>query len=222
MSKNTDCSCSENNNEIDYQLHWNTVYTKNEVSKLGWYETESSPILQLISTCKLQKTDRILVVGAGATTLIDSLIADNFTNLIANDISKQGLETLKNRIGKKSNLVDWLVDDLVNPQRLNQMQQVKLWIDRAVLHFFIDEVDQNQYFKLLNEMVSKNGFVILAEFNISSATKCSGLPIKQYDAEILTEKLGADFKLIQTFDYVYSMPSGDKRNYVYTLFNRIN
>lgn len=222
MPKNTESCCSDSIDAIDYKLHWNTVYTKNEVSKLGWYETESSPILQLISTCKLQKSDRMLVVGAGATTLIDSLIADDFTNLIANDISKDGLETLKKRIGEKSFLVEWLVDDLVHPQRLSHMHEVKLWIDRAVLHFFIDELDQNQYFKLLKEKVSENGFVILAEFNLSSATKCSGLPIKQYDSEILTKKLGTDFKLIQSFDYVYTMPNGDKRNYVYTLFSRIN
>lgn len=220
-SKDADCCSSATHNEVDYKNHWNTVYTKYEVSKLGWYETESSPILELISNCELKKNDPILFVGAGSTTLIDSLIADDFTNLIANDISKEGLETLKKRIGKQSNLVEWLVDDLTQPQELNKITPVKLWIDRAVLHFFTEAEDQETYFNLLQSKIVLNGHVILAEFNLSGATKCSGLPVKRYDKNILADKLGHNFQLLNAFDYVYTMPSGDKRNYVYTLFKRI-
>jgi len=101
------------------------------------------------------------------------------------------------------------------------MPKVKLWIDRAVLHFFTENKDQDTYFKLLKEKVIRGGFVIMAEFNLSGATKCSGLDVKRYDAKMLSSKLGSNFNLIKTFDYVYNMPNGDKRNYVYTLFKRI-
>jgi len=221
-AKNTDCCRTSSSNDVNYKSHWNAVYTKNEVSKLGWYEKESTPILQLIEACNLNKNDSVFVTGAGSTTLIDSLLQNNFTKVIANDISREGLTSLKKRIGTNSDKITWIVDDLVNPKHLNQMSKIKLWVDRAVLHFFIEEQEQDIYFNLLKEKVSNGGFVILAEFNLSGATKCSGLPVKRYDAKILSSKLGYAFNLLKTFDYVYTMPNNDKRNYVYTLFKRIN
>lgn len=219
--KDSDCCCSNGNNRVNYKLHWDTVYANNPVSKLGWYEKESTPILQLIKKSNINKNDSIFVVGAGSTTLIDNLLQDNYTNITANDISKKGLETLKNRLGDKAEAITWIVDNLVTPTSLNSMAKIKFWIDRAVLHFFTKDKDQDTYFKLLKEKVAKNGFVILAEFNLSGATKCSGLEVKRYDTKMLSSKLGHNFNLLKTFNYVYTMPNGDKRNYVYTLFKRI-
>jgi len=219
--KDSGCCCSSSSNQVNYKSHWDTVYSNNPISKLGWYEKESTPILQLIKEGNIKKEESLFVVGAGSTTLIDSLLQNNYSNIIANDISKEGLETLKKRLGDKSKIITWIIDDLVNPTHLNNMSKVNLWIDRAVLHFFTENKDQDVYFKLLKQKVLKNGFVMMAEFNLSGATKCSGLDVKRYDAKMLSSKLGSDFNLIKTFDYVYTMPSGDKRNYVYTLFKRI-
>jgi len=220
--KDSGCCCSSSSSQVNYKSYWDTVYTNSPISKLGWYEKESTPILQLIKESKIKKNQSLFVVGAGSTTLIDSLLQDDYTNIIANDISEQGVDLLKNRIGNKSKTITWIVDDLVNPTELNKMLKVKLWIDRAVLHFFTENKDQDAYFKLLKEKVVNGGFVILAEFNLSGATKCSGLDVKRYDAKMLSSKLGNDFDLLKTFDYIYTMPNGDKRNYVYTLFKRID
>ena len=57
------------------------------------------------------------------------------------------------------------------------MKQVDLWHDRAVLHFFTSEEHQNTYFQLLKKLVKVEGFVILAEFNLEGAKKCSGLDV---------------------------------------------
>ena len=64
--------------------------------------------------------------------------------------------------------------------------------------------------------------IILAEYNLDSADKCSGLPVHRYNAALLQEKLGEEFNLITSFDYEYTMPSGDLRTYVYTLFQRVS
>ena len=73
----------------------------------------------------------------------------------------------------------------------------------------------------MKNLVHKYGYVILAEFNLASADKCSGLPVCRYDVELLKEKLGENFNLITSFDHDYTMPSGDKRTYIYTLFQKI-
>ena len=99
--------------------------------------------------------------------------------------------------------------------------QIDLWHDRAVLHFFHERSSQDAYFALLQKLVRPGGYVIIAAFNLNGAPTCSGLPVFRYDARMLQEKLGENFKLLEAFDHTYTQPSGDTRAYVYTLFRRI-
>ena len=206
---------------MNYEEHWNKAYERVSVDQLGWYEKDVSPTMQLIKKAGIGPSSRLLSVGAGSTTLIDTLLEHGYDNLLATDISAVALQSLQARIGKLSNKVEWIVDDLTNASLLNNITPVDLWIDRAVLHFFTEEEDQKTYFRLLKNIVHKYGYVILAEFNLASADKCSGLPVNRYSREMLQEKLGDDFNLITSFDYDYTMPSGDSRTYVYTLFQRV-
>ena len=202
--------------------HWHDVYKDADITKLGWYENESTPSLQLIEKCNLAKKDLILNVGAGSTTLIDSLLEYGYTNLIANDISGKSLNTIKDRLGKKQHFVKWIVDDIINPTELEKIPQVDLWNDRAVLHFFVEEKDQDAYFDLLDQKVCKNGYAILAVFNLEGAKRCSGLPVKRYSVNMLQEKLGSRYILKESFNYIYTMPNGEDRDFVYTLFQKTN
>jgi hypothetical protein len=201
--------------------HWERVYQNSAVEKLGWHETDPGPSFKLIEKCALDKNGSILNVGAGATTLVDKLLEQGYGNIIVNDISSSAIFELQNRLGQeKSSSVRWIEDDLTNPTKLRGIGEVDLWHDRAVLHFFTDEKEQANYFDLLRELVSENGFVIIAAFNLNGATKCSGLPVYRYDSGMLQNKLGEEFVLQEAFDHTYVMPSGNTREYVYTLFQR--
>ncbi len=217
----TDKGCRTSNNTENLDEYWCEKYTNVDYKTLGWYEEEAMPSLDLIEETKVPKDAVIFNVGAGSTTLIDSLLDKGYTNLIANDISSCALNNIKKRIGVKQNMVEFITDDLVNPILLNNIQQVTIWNDRAVMHFFTEEKDQDSYFKLLNQKVKKNGFVILSEFNLDGATKCSGLPVKRYNTEMLQAKLGDNYKLLKDFNHDYKMPNGEIRKYVYTLFQRL-
>jgi len=212
------CSTQTQNQSKHLSKHWNDTYTNNPVEKLGWYETDLSPTLKLISKTGLKTPARIINVGAGSTTLIDELLKNGYSNLIATDISEIALKNLEDRIG--SNKVECIVDNLIMPTKLNNIAPVDLWIERAVLHFFTKKQDQDAYFNLLNNKVKSNGFVLIAEFNLNSAKTCSGLPVHRYSKEMLIEKLKNSFKLIESFNYNYIMPSGAKRPYIYTLFKK--
>ena len=218
---NSCCSSASVEHRVDMKEHWDLAYSNNHEKSLGWYESDVSPTLELISKSAAGPSARVLNVGAGSTTLIDTLLEHGYDNLLATDISAVALQSLQARIGKLSNKVEWIVDDLTNASLLNNITPVDLWIDRAVLHFFTEEEDQKTYFRLLKNIVHKYGYVILAEFNLESADKCSGLPVNRYNVEMLKEKLGDDFNLITSFDFDYTMPSGDSRTYVYTLFQRV-
>jgi len=206
----------------DKKSHWENIYTRKQIDKLGWFEENPVPSQELIDYCGLKRDASMLHVGAGATTLVDELLKLGYSNLIANDLSQEALENLKARLGPElSRTVQWIVDDLINPRILPTLEPVDLWHDRAVLHFFTKDSEQSAYFKLLKQKVKKGGFVIIAAFNLNGATTCSGLPVHRYDQQMLQDKLGNDFVLQKAFDYNYIMPSGDERAYIYTLFERV-
>ncbi len=205
---------------MNQKSHWNIAYDKTDTTKLGWYEENCTPSLDLIKKCTLEKSDSILNVGAGATLLIDELIALDYKNLIANDISENALEKIKTRLGANTDKVKFIIDDLTNSVTLQHLEPVDLWHDRAVLHFFNTKNEQDAYFKLLNKLVKPKGHAIIATFNLNGALKCSGLPVHRYDEKMIAKRIGKDFDLIESFNYTFHNPSGDTRAYVYTLFKR--
>jgi len=212
----------ENEKSIyDFEKHWNNAYQKSPITNLGWYEDNPKSSIELIEACNLPTDALIFNAGAGATTLIEQLLAKGYVNIIVNDIATAALIELKNNLSKHNHSnVQFIVDDLTNPSELLKLKQVDLWHDRAVLHFFTSEEQQNTYFQLLKKLVKIEGFVILAQFNLEGAKKCSGLDVFNYNAEMLQERLGSDFKLLKSFNYTYTQPSGNTREYIYTLFQR--
>ena len=217
--KGKSCCCSPIQEvEVDLKEHWDKAYLNSPEEKLGWYETDLNPTLNLISKTGLKPSAQILNVGSGSTTLIDELLKIGYNNLLATDLSSVALQKLKNRLNTDN--VEYIIDDLTNPTQLKNIAPVDLWIDRAVLHFFTEEKEQNTYFNLLKNKVKNNGFVLLAEYNLDGATVCAGLPVHRYSEEQLSSNLGQDYELIDSFNHVYIMPSGDKRSYIYTLFRK--
>lgn len=212
---------TKNKVNSDLQDYWNTIYTVVDYEKNGWYEKTPKKTLELIEQLGLNKDAHIINIGAGTTTLVDELLAQNFNNISATDISKTALDLLQDRLEDKASSVQFIVDDLTNPTLLNNIEPVDLWIDRAVFHFFTEPKDQDNYIQLLANKVKKGSHVILATFNLQGAAKCSGLPVRRYSKLMLKEKLKANFDLLDSFDYLYTMPSGNTRPYIYTLFKRI-
>ena len=145
-----------------------------------------------------------------------------YSNIYINDISESAIDKLKSSINNIDGL-SFVVDDLTNPKDLLNLEMVDLWHDRAVLHFFVQQSKQDAYFDLLKRKVKNGGYVIFSEFAIDGAKKCCGLDILNYSEEMFRERLGDDFELLESFNYLYNHPSnGNTRKYIYTLFKRIN
>ena len=139
-----------------------------------------------------------------------------------NDIAASALTQLRQNLPEIKNAdVKFILDDLTNPTALHNLKNVDLWHDRAVLHFFTTAEQQTTYFNLLKRVLKVGGYVILAQFNLSGAKKCSGLDVFNYNEQLLWEQLGENFELLKYFDYNYKQPSGGVRPYIYTLFKRI-
>lgn len=207
--------------KFDFKNHWNNAYQKTSADNLGWYEEDPIPSMNLISECDLPKEALLFNAGVGAATLIEILLKEGYSNLIVNDIAASALTELKDNLSlHKDSEVQFIVDDLTNPTSLLELENIDLWHDRAVLHFFTTQKQQKAYFDLIRKVLKPNGYVILAEFNLEGAKKCSGLNVFNYNEEMLQERLGTEFKLLNSFNYTYTQPSGNTREYVYTLFQR--
>ncbi len=216
-TKESDCDIPDKNTLV---RHWNLAYTKNTTDKLGWYEEKSKETLALINKTGVSKDAKILNVGVGSSMLIDELLDKGYSNLIANDFSDKALNNLKDRLEKQATKVNFITDDLTNSKELIKLENIDIWNDRAVLHFFLKKEEQEAYFNLLKKVVKPNGFVIIAVFALDGAEKCCSLELQRYNTDMLQERLGNDFVLKEDFKHTFINPYGGERPYIYTLFQR--
>jgi len=197
--------------------HWDAIFSGQADSELGWYENDTSQTFKFLKLIPQRKNIRIFLPGAGTSQLVDELLAREYT-LILNDISEEALNTLKSRIGE-NNRLQWLHHDMSKPLP-GDTPQVDLWVDRAVLHFLLEDADIQCYFENVRSVVRARGYVLLAEFSITGAAKCAGLDLHRYSVEEMTKRLGKEFTLIKQEDYTFINPSGDSRPYIYALYQR--
>jgi hypothetical protein len=107
------------NTKYDFEKHWNNAYQKSPITNLGWYEENPEPSLELIEACNLPKEALIFNAGAGATTLIERLLAKGYENIVVNDIASAALTELSNNLSLHKNVyINYIVDDLTNPSEL--------------------------------------------------------------------------------------------------------
>ena len=202
--------------------HWDKVYSGEDLTKLGWYEETPDPCLELLAECKFRRTDPVIDVGCGTSMFIDNLISLGYSNIIALDISQKPLDKIRERLGKTiSSRIQFIAGDITEPASLGIGRELGLWHDRAMLHFLTDEISQNAYATAIRRNVRVGGYLIIAAYSDDGAKRCSGMSVHNYNEKTLSELVGEDFEIIKNFKYVYRMPSGGKRPYVYCLFRRV-
>ncbi len=201
--------------------HWDKIYSHTPTSQLSWYEQEPYPSIQLIEKCALDKSDLILDIGSGTSTLIPRLLELDYRNICAVDISDVALEKARQNLGERYSAIRWLVDDVTNPSAILDLQGVGVWHDRAVFHFLTAEDQRQVYLSTLKKLVKPGGYAILATFSLAAPDMCSGLPVQRYSVQGLQEFLGRGFQLLESLSYTYTQPGGDLRPYTYTRFKKM-
>jgi len=202
--------------------HWNKIYGSKPVESLGWYEEYPNPSMDLISECNLNEAHPIIDVGSGASKLIQFLLNNGYVNLFALDHSNEALRRLKESIPEdQMHSIRFIMADVCSSEWIAEVDDVALWHDRALLHFLVDKSDREKYIDRLRYLVKKDGFVVIGAFSLIGASHCSGLPVQRYSAETLSNLLGDEFCLERSIDYLYRMPTGDTRPYIFALFKRL-
>jgi hypothetical protein len=204
---------------ISMNEHWNKVYQTKSDEELGWYEKDGSQTLTFLSDLDLTNR-RILLTGAGTSNLIGDLL--NITShLYINDISEVSLQKVIERYVFKLTQNQLIADDLGAPSNV-EYPLVDLWIDRAVLHFLLEEHQIQNYLHKLNTSLVQGGYVMFAEFEEGGAEKCSGLPIQQYTLSAFETLLGHDYQLVKMERFTFLNPAQQERPYIYVLFKKVN
>ena len=92
--------------------HWNQIYTDRATDSLGWYKPHLETPLAWIDELGLDPQDPVIDVGAGASTLIDDLLARGHQSLTVLDLSGAAIQITRQRLGAASAAVTWLVGDV--------------------------------------------------------------------------------------------------------------
>lgn len=122
-------------------------------------------------------------------------------------------------MGLNAARLTWLHHDIASPLPEN-LPPADIWIDRAVLHFLLEEAEIKGYFANLHAVVRPGGSALLAEFPPTGAARCAGLDLQRYSLEEITERLGGEFELVKHEDYTYINPFGEPRPYIYALYRK--
>lgn len=197
--------------------HWNAIFSAKVDPELGWFEKDASQTLKFLDKFPPRESTTVFLPGAGTSVLVDELLAKGHS-IILNDISDEALKKLEKRVGRSARLT-WLHHDISKPLT-EGLPPADIWIDRAVLHFLLEEEQISGYFANLNSSLKPGGYALLAEFSSTGAPKCAGLNLHRYSLEEMTRRMGPHFQLVSHEDYVFTNPAGDPRPYIYSLYRK--
>lgn len=199
--------------------HWEAVYGSKRTDEVSWYRPHLDRSLALVDGLALTKDARILDAGAGASTLVDDLLARGFEHLTLLDLSVAALEVTRARLGARASQVTFLVGDAAEP--LVADGSIDLWHDRAVFHFQTDPVKRSTYVERIARAVRPGGHVILATFALDGPERCSNLPVARYDAAGLLAALGPRFAHVRDEREAHTTPKGGAQAFTYLVARRL-
>lgn len=198
--------------------HWENVYLNKSPTLVSWYQEEPTLSLLLIAGAALQLDAPIIDVGGGASTLVDKLCDEGYTNISVLDVSANALANVRNRLADRACAVQWFEEDVTC---FKPPQRFALWHDRAVFHFLTNKADRQKYIDVLGQSLEPGGCVIIMTFAIDGPSKCSGLDVVQYDEEKMTAELGPGFEPAETGHQIHITPAGDQQEFAYFRFRAV-
>jgi ubiquinone/menaquinone biosynthesis C-methylase UbiE len=197
--------------------HWENVFQTKDTSKVSWHQPAPTTSLQLIDTLKLNKSDKIIEVGCGDSFLADRLLQKGYSEITLLDIADKALETIKIRLGDDAKKINFISADITNFQF---DIKYRLWHDRAVFHFLIEERDIQKYVLNVSSCIVSGGFLIISTFSKNGPDMCSDLSVQQYSEKEMVDTFNNYFTKIECFTENHIAPSGSIQNFLFCIFQR--
>ena len=203
---------------MDYQNHWSGIYKTKAANDVSWYQVRPERSLEYIQKTGIGLDEPIIDVGAGASTLVDYLVAAHYRDITLLDISAEALAIARDRLDETDAHLDWIVGDITTVDL--PKNHFALWHDRAVFHFLTDPAQQQRYVEQVIHALKPGGHLIIATFALDGPQQCSGLNVAQYDAESLQNVFGSRFRLIDSSREIHITPWGSEQRFIYGYFQK--
>ncbi|MDI6800341.1 MAG: class I SAM-dependent methyltransferase [Actinomycetota bacterium] len=200
--------------------HWEGVYSSKSSEEMSWFQQHAELSLRLIRETCVPASGTIIDVGGGASTLVDDLLANGYTDITVLDLSRTALTAAKCRLGAQANAVKWLEANIVEASLPTHAYDI--WHDRAVFHFLTTLEERRVYVDTVVRSVKPGGHVIVATFADDGPTKCSGLPVMRYSPKDLHAQFGEPFVLLKHEMESHKTPAGSQQQFVYCYCIKIN
>lgn len=198
--------------------HWETVYDTRQPHQVSWTQAVPATSLEFIRGFALPRQAPIIDVGGGDSKLVDYLLAEGYENLTVLDISGAALGRARQRLGPAAaSRVQWLEADV---RDFRPPQTYALWHDRAAFHFLTAAPDVERYLALARAAVVPGGYLTMGTFSPAGPTACSGLPIRQYSEQQLTEQLHRGFRKLRCRTEDHLTPFQTTQNFLFCSFRR--
>ncbi|MGE0152391.1 MAG: class I SAM-dependent methyltransferase [Reyranellaceae bacterium] len=201
----------------DRRRHWDTVYQTKATTSVSWYQPVAEPSLAALDGFRVPHTAGLIDIGGGASPLVDNLVERGWTDLTVLDIAEPALAIARQRLAKAGERVRWICADITSwmPDRLYDV-----WHDRAVLHFLTEAAQRQHYRQALEAALRPGGLAIIATFALDGPERCSGLPVRRYDADLLAQELGDGFELLKSWRQSHATPGGANQSFNWCAFRR--
>ena len=198
---------------MNMKTHWEHIYETKAPTRVSWYQEHAQFSIEYIQKTGIRKTDHIIDVGGGASTLVDDLIAADFQHITVLDVSANALQLARQRLGTRAADVNWIEADITQVDLPEQAYD--LWHDRAVFHFLTQPADRQRYIDIVRRAVRVDGHVIVATFAPDGPDRCSGLEVVRYNPESLHSEFGDGFDLVDSTNETHHTPFGTEQKFIY-------
>jgi ubiquinone/menaquinone biosynthesis C-methylase UbiE len=192
---------------MNKKTHWEHIHETKAPTQVSWYQEHAQYSLRLIQNTGAQKTDQIIDIGGGASTLVDDLLTAGFQHVSVLDVSGTALQLARQRLGARAAHVNWIEADITQASLTYQTYDV--WHDRAVFHFLTQSSDRQHYIEAVQRSVRRGGHVIIATSAPDGPDHCSGLETMRYSPESLHGEFGRGFKLVDSTYETHHTPFAD-------------
>lgn len=202
---------------FDRKKHWENIYQTKELKDVSWFQPKPETSLNFFRQFAIPTGAKVIDVGGGDSLLADHLLALGYEDITVLDISEAAVERATQRLTEKADKVKWLVADVSD---FNPTVKYDFWHDRAAFHFLTDEDEINKYVKTACENINPDGILVIGTFSELGPKKCSGIEIRQYTAESLSEVFQHGFEKLSCFTTGHTTPFDTVQNFVFCSFRK--
>lgn len=196
--------------------HWDVVYATKRSDEVSWFQDPPRESLRLVITYS-NSSDSIIDVGAGASRLVDELIARGYRDVTLLDVSGVPLDEVRERLRNGARHVATVIHDVTS---WSPPRTFRVWHDRAVFHFLTTPELRDAYVVAACRAVEPGGILIIGTFGPTGPTSCSGLAVTRHSEDSLVAAFATFGSLIEVTTESHVTPGGGTQEFIWAAFRR--